>query len=96
MKVFVALDRAPLMTAAAGTFVDELVTLAGGLNVASSSPIKYPVFSIEQLLAADPAVILDAAEVRPIQPRGGGRALAGDPRRRRLDRGEEWGTSTRS
>jgi iron complex transport system substrate-binding protein len=68
VSVFVALDRAPLITAGPGTFVDELVTLAGGRNVAAASPIRYPVFSIEQLLAADPRVILDAAEVRPIGP----------------------------
>jgi iron complex transport system substrate-binding protein len=68
VSVFVALDRAPLISAGAGTFVDELVTLAGGRNVVVGSPIRYPVFSVEQLLAADPAVILDAAEVRPIGP----------------------------
>lgn len=66
--VFVALDRAPLMTAGPGTFIDELLRLAGGRNVAASSPIQYPVFSVERLLAEDPALILDAAEVRPIGP----------------------------
>jgi iron complex transport system substrate-binding protein len=60
LPVFVALDRNPLITAAAGTFVDELVTLAGGRNVVDSPTVKYPVFSMEQLLVADPAVIVAA------------------------------------
>jgi len=62
VTVFVAIDRAPLISAGAGTFVGELLTLAGGRNIAGESPIKYPVFSLEQLLADDPEVILDAAD----------------------------------
>ncbi len=60
LPVFVALGRNPLITAAAGTFVDELVTLAGGRNVVDSPTVKYPAFSLEQLVAADPAVIVSA------------------------------------
>lgn len=60
LPVFVALGRNPLITAAAGTFVDELVTLAGGRNIVDSPTVKYPVFSLEQLVAADPAVIVSA------------------------------------
>lgn len=59
-SVFIALDRNPLVTAGEGTFVDELVRLAGGRNIVSSSPVKYPVYSMEQLLAADPDVIVAA------------------------------------
>jgi iron complex transport system substrate-binding protein len=62
VTVFVAIDRAPLISAGGGTFVGELLTLAGGRNIAGTSPIKYPVFSLEQLLADDPEVILDAAD----------------------------------
>jgi iron complex transport system substrate-binding protein len=59
-SVFVALDRNPLITAAGGTFVDELVTLAGGRNIVDSLAGKYPVFNMEQLIAADPEVIVSA------------------------------------
>jgi iron complex transport system substrate-binding protein len=59
-SVFVALDRNPLITAGEGTFVDELVRLAGGENIVRSSHVKYPVYSMEQLLAADPDVIVAA------------------------------------
>jgi iron complex transport system substrate-binding protein len=66
VSVFVALDRNPLVTAGEGTFVAELVELAGGRNVVVASAIGYPVMNMEQLLAADPAVIVDAAEAREI------------------------------
>ena len=66
VTVFVAIDRAPLISAGDGTFVGELLTLAGGRNIAGASPIKYPVFSLEQLLADDPEVILDAADPGPV------------------------------
>jgi len=66
VTVFVAIDRAPLISAGDGTFVGELLTLAGGRNIAGASPIKYPVFSLERLLADDPEVILDAADPGPV------------------------------
>jgi iron complex transport system substrate-binding protein len=66
VTVFVAIDRAPLISAGDGTFVGELLTLAGGRNIAGASPVKYPVFSLEQLLADDPEVILDAADPGPV------------------------------
>ncbi len=55
-----------------GTFLDELMRLAGGDNVLASSPIAYPRVSMEQILAADPDVILDMGdfahhEGRPVE-----------------------------
>ncbi len=66
VSVFVAIDRAPLISAGDGTFVGELLTLAGGSNIAGASKIKYPVFSLEQLLAADPEGIIDAVDPSPV------------------------------
>ena len=66
VPVFVAIDRAPLISAGDGTFVGEMLKLAGGRNIAGASPIKYPVFSLERLLAEDPAVIVDAADPGPV------------------------------
>lgn len=45
-----------------GNFLDELIRLAGGENVLASSPIPYPRVSMEQILAADPDVILDMGD----------------------------------
>jgi iron complex transport system substrate-binding protein len=66
VSVFVAIDRSPLISAGDGTFVGEMLRVAGGRNIARDSPIKYPVFSIERLLAEDPEVILDAADPGPV------------------------------
>jgi iron complex transport system substrate-binding protein len=55
------------------TFIDELITLAGGRNVLSASPIQYPKVSVEQILSSDPEYILDMGDFahaagRPGQP----------------------------
>jgi iron complex transport system substrate-binding protein len=60
VTVFVALDRVPLVSAGRGTFVDELVELAGGVNIVDSGVVKYPVMNSEQLVARDPQVIVAA------------------------------------
>jgi iron complex transport system substrate-binding protein len=48
-----------LWAAAPGTFFDDVVALAGGDNVITSSAIRYPELSREGLLTLDPEVILD-------------------------------------
>ena len=70
--VFVALDHNPLITAAEGTFVDELITMAGGRNVVRSPAVKYPVYSLEQLFSADPEVVVSTARVTADAPEGRG------------------------
>lgn len=49
------------------TFIDELVTLAGGDNLLSNSPIQYPKVSVEQVLAGDPQVILDMGDFAHVE-----------------------------
>ncbi|MBN9664044.1 MAG: ABC transporter substrate-binding protein, partial [Acidobacteria bacterium] len=50
-----------------GTFIDELVTLAGGDNLLSNSPIQYPKVSLEQVLSGNPQVILDMGDFAHIE-----------------------------
>ena len=57
-KVFVVVWNNPLMTAGRGTFIDDLIHLAGGVDVASAHVVGYPTYSPEQLVADDPDVIL--------------------------------------
>ncbi|MBI5084210.1 MAG: ABC transporter substrate-binding protein [Acidobacteria bacterium] len=62
-----------MVGAGPGTFIDELMTLAGGENILKGSPIQYPRVSLEQVLAGDPEVILDMgdfahAEGKPMEP----------------------------
>jgi iron complex transport system substrate-binding protein len=63
-RALVAVDGDPkqCFVAGGGTFVAELLALAGGENVAAARP-GYYVISAEALLAADPDVIIDASRV---------------------------------
>ena len=56
-----------------GTFIDELMQIAGASNALAGAPMQYPNVSLEQILTRDPEVILDMgdfahAEGRPGQP----------------------------
>lgn len=79
-RVLFLVGRSPgtlqgMVGAASGTFIDELIQLAGGENVLKAAPIAYPRVSLEQIFAADPGVILDMGdfahnEGRPIEGQG--------------------------
>jgi iron complex transport system substrate-binding protein len=56
--VFVEIYSKPLMTAGTGTFIDNLVTLAGGTNIGSAAGSGYPTFSEEVLLKDNPDVYI--------------------------------------
>jgi len=56
--VFYEVQYEPLMTAGPGTFIDDLIHLAGGVNIASDSPTKYPVYNLEILIERNPEVII--------------------------------------
>ena len=58
-----ATDPSAPWTAGAGTFIDTLITQAGGQNIASDLEGQYLQLSIEEILVRDPQVILlgDAA-----------------------------------
>lgn len=68
--VFVELWDSPLMTAGPGSFIDEMIRLAGGVNIASDAPRPYPLFSPEVVLQRNPDCVLlaymtaDPAQVR--------------------------------
>ena len=66
-KVLFLVGRSPgtlqgMVGAGGGTFIDELIRIAGGENVLASAPIVYPRLTIEQIAAADPDVILDMGD----------------------------------
>ncbi len=58
-----ATDPSAPWTAGSGTFINTLITMAGGVNIASDLEGQYLQISIEELLVRDPQVILlgDAA-----------------------------------
>lgn len=53
VTVFVEISPSPLYAAGPGSFVDDLIQRAGGVNIVKGTN-PYPVFSKEALLAADP------------------------------------------
>lgn len=51
-----------VVTFGRGAFVNELIELAGGVNVFGDQRVAYPQVSVEQILAAKPDVIIEAIE----------------------------------
>jgi iron complex transport system substrate-binding protein len=56
-RVFFQIGISPIVSAGSHTFLDELITTAGGLNLAAGK-VSYPRFSQEQILALKPEVII--------------------------------------
>jgi len=56
--VFVEIWDNPLMTAGKGSFIDELIKLAGGINIASDTKRPYSYFSPEQVIKHNPNCII--------------------------------------
>jgi iron complex transport system substrate-binding protein len=56
-SVFYYLWNDPLMTAGGGSYIDDLIRLAGGKNVAGGKKNLYPIYSWERLMLDDPEVI---------------------------------------
>ncbi|MBU2473395.1 MAG: cobalamin-binding protein [Candidatus Omnitrophica bacterium] len=57
-KVFIEIWHDPLMAAGQGSFVDELITLVGGINIAHDTPRAYSYFSPEQVIERNPDCII--------------------------------------
>ena len=62
-KVFYEIWHDPLMAAGPGSFIDELMTLVGGDNVAKDADGEYPQFDLEQLVERNPQVYLTSADM---------------------------------
>lgn len=56
-----------MVGAGPGTFIDELMTIAGVQNVLASSPIAYPKVSLEMVLSSNPDVILDMGDFAHVE-----------------------------
>lgn len=67
ISVFYELDPS-LFTIGPGTFIDDVIRRAGGRNIASAATDQYPQLSVEDIIAADPVVILLADEAAGVTP----------------------------
>lgn len=80
-KVFVEIWHSPIMTAGKGSFLDELITLAGGVNIAHDTPKPYSRFSAEKVIREDPDCIIlaymdKAGSVKSVGRRFGWRGIS--------------------
>jgi iron complex transport system substrate-binding protein len=57
-RVFLEIWHDPLMTAGAGSIVDEIINLAGGINVAADIERPYTRISLEQVIMRDPECVI--------------------------------------
>lgn len=53
-----ASDPAKPFTVGPGSFIDELIAVAGGTNIAARTGSAYPQLSVEEIVSADPEVIV--------------------------------------
>jgi len=58
IKGFIEIWQEPLMTAGKGSFIDDLITLAGGINVAHDVVRPYCNYSSEKVVQLDPECII--------------------------------------
>ncbi len=57
-RVFHVLAYDPLISSGKGTFVDDLIRAAGGVNIAENAKGKHPRYGMEDVIAQDPEVII--------------------------------------
>lgn len=57
-RVFVEIWHEPLSTVGPGSYLDELINLAGGENIAADTGQAWPQFSEELVIARDPEVVI--------------------------------------
>ncbi len=73
-RVLVVVGRNPVVAVGGHTLQDELLTLAGGINVAADVGAVWPTLTLEVVVDRAPEVIIDAAMG---DERGGPRLFAG-------------------
>ena len=59
--VYVEIWNSPLMSAGKGTFVSDLISVAGGSNIADATTTPWPVLSEEYVISHNPDVIIVAS-----------------------------------
>ncbi len=62
-RVLFLIWERPMIAVGGGTFIDEMIELAGGLNVARNGNTKYPRLSREDILRMNPEVIILGGDV---------------------------------
>lgn len=63
-----ASDPTKIFTVGPGSYIDDLITIAGGVNIAAKATTAYPQLSAEEILRADPEVIVLAGDSYSAKP----------------------------
>ena len=63
VRVLLFVSVQPLMCAGSNTFIDELLRVAGGTNLASRAHGTYPQYSRENVITDDPEVIIVMSDI---------------------------------
>ena len=63
--VFLTIWPNPIMTVGSSSYIDNLITLAGGKNCYADLKIAYPIVSLEDLLQREPDIIIMNCEGAP-------------------------------
>ena len=58
VRVLYVLNSEPLITVGPGSFIDQLIGLAGGVNIAAKSATAYPRLSMEVVLQENPEILV--------------------------------------
>jgi len=61
--VYVEIWNSPLMSAGKGTFVSDLISIAGGSNIADEASTPWPVLSEEFIISRNPDIIVVASGI---------------------------------
>lgn len=57
-RVMYIVSTDPIISAGPGSFIHDLIVTAGGLNIMSDSPVRYPHVNIEEIISRDPEIII--------------------------------------
>ncbi len=64
-RIFLAVWPKPIITIGGDSFLNDVVTICGGNNVAATMPTSYPKYSPEKLISSNPDLV-----IMPYQARG--------------------------
>jgi iron complex transport system substrate-binding protein len=63
-----ASDPAKIFTVGPGSYINDLIDIAGGVNIAARAASAYPQLSAEEILRTDPEIIVLAADAYSAKP----------------------------
>jgi len=64
-KVFYEIWNQPLYTAGKNTFIDDIINIAGGINIGAEAKGAWPQYSLEKLLLENPDIYISSPHSAP-------------------------------